>query len=314
MIRLGRADAFSALVSVRPMIDCTLVTCELIPGLDPDDRLLVDELRARGLTVAAAVWSDPRVDWTQSRLSVLRSTWDYHARYREFAQWIDHVSEITALRNDARIVRWNMHKSYLRDLESRGIPVVPTAWVPKGKPCSLAELRAANGWGDCVIKPARGVATYDVLLVRRDRASSREGQAHIDRLVQSDDVLVQPYLNEVVNYGERALIFLAGRFSHAVMKKPFDTVLAVGDAGAAAVQVTPDEIEVAARALTAAPGRSLYARIDLLRDDSRTACVSEVEMIEPALYFGASTDALRSFADCIELELAGLERGLTISG
>jgi hypothetical protein len=91
------------------------------------------------------------------------------------------------------------------------------------------------------------------------------------------------------------------------LKKPFDTVLAVGDAGGAAVEVTRDEIAVAAMALGAAPGRSLYARIDLLRDDEGTARVSEVELIEPALYFGASTDALRSFADCIELELAAVQ-------
>ena len=296
------------------MIDCTLVTCDLVPGLDPDDRLLVDELRRRGLTVASAVWSDPRVDWGQSRLSVVRSTWDYHSRYGEFAEWIDQVSEVTAIRNDAPMLCWNMHKSYLRDLEVRGIPVVPTAWVRKGKRCSLGALRVANGWGDCVIKPARGAATHGVLLVRSDDASSEAGQAHLDRLVQTGDVLVQPYLEDVVGYGERALIFFNGCFSHAVMKKPFDTVLAVGDAGAAAVQVTPEEIEVATTALTAAPGVSLYARIDLLRDDSGLPQVSEVELIEPALYFGASTDGLRSFADCIELELAALDRRLTIYG
>lgn len=296
------------------MIDCTLVTCDIVPGLDPDDRLLVDELRRRGLTVASALWSDPRVNWAESRLSILRSTWDYHSRYGEFAQWINRVSDVTALRNDARMLRWNMHKSYLRDLEVRGVPVVPTAWVRKGQGCSLGALRAANGWGDCVIKPARGAATHGVLLVRRDRNSSDAGQAHLDRLVQTGDVLVQPYLEEVVGYGERALIFFNGCFSHAVMKKPFDTMLAVGDAGAAAVQVTSNEIEVAATALAAAPGVPLYARIDLLRDDSGEPQVSEVELIEPALYFGASTDGLQSFADCIGLELATLDRGLTIYG
>ena len=314
MVRFGRDDALSALVSLRSMTDCTLVTCELIPGLDPDDRLLVDELRKRGLTVTSAVWSDPRVDWAQSRLSVLRSTWDYHGRYADFARWIDRVSDVTALRNDAAMVRWNMHKSYLRDLESQGVPVVPTAWVYKGRPRSLADLRTANGWGDCVIKPARGLATHGVLLVRCDGPSSKEGQAHLDGLVRDDDVLVQPYLGDVVSYGERALIFLLGRFSHAVVKKPFDTVLAVGDAGGAAVEVTQEEVAVAAKALGAAPGRPLYARVDLLRDDEGAARVSEVELIEPALYFGASTDALQSFADCIELELAALGRRLTIYG
>lgn len=296
------------------MIDCTLVTCEIVPELDPDDRLLFDELGRRGLSVATALWSDPRVDWAASRLTVVRSTWDYHSRHREFGDWIDRVSEVTALRNDARMLRWNMHKGYLRDLAMQDVPIVPTLWLSAGERGSLAALRTANGWSDCVIKPARGAATHGVLLVRRDRASSDAGQAHLDRLVQNDDVLVQPYLGDVVGYGERALIFFNGRFSHAVTKKPFDTVLAVGDAGEAAVQVTDAEIAVAARALTAAPGQSLYARVDLLRDDCGTPQVSELELIEPALYFGASTEGLRTFADCIERELTALDRRLTIYG
>ena len=288
------------------MIDCTLVTCERVPALDPDDRLLADELRGRGLTVSAAAWSDPAVDWSNSRLCVLRSTWDYYTRYHEFAEWIDRVSGVTALRNDAPLLHWNMHKSYLRDLELSGVPVVPTAWVGKGERSDLLSLRSANGWRDCVIKPARGAATHGVLLVRSDRASSAEGQEHLDRLARSDDVLVQPYLEEVVDYGERALIFFAGRFSHAVVKKPFDTVLAVGDAGAAAVKPSRDEIEVAAKAVAAVPGPpSLYARIDLLRDERGRPHVSEVELIEPALYFGARGNGPRSFARCIALEFNG---------
>lgn len=298
MVRFGRAATFVA--PVRVMIDCTLVTCEMVPTLDPDDRLILDELRGRGLTVRTAIWSDPHIDWSGSKLTILRSTWDYHRRYREFAEWIDRVSEVTALRNDARLLHWNVHKSYLRDLELRGVPVVPTAWVRRGERCSLAVLRTTNGWRDCVIKPARGVATHGVLHVRCDRASSEAGQAHLDDLARDDDVLVQPYFEEVVTYGERALIFFDGHFSHAVMKKPFDTVLAVGDARAAAVQPTPDEIEVAARALAAVPGPSLYARIDLLRDARGDPHVSELELIEPALYFGASRGGLRLFADSIE--------------
>jgi hypothetical protein len=38
------------------MIDCTLVTCEIVPELDPDDRLLLDELRKRGLSVSIALY------------------------------------------------------------------------------------------------------------------------------------------------------------------------------------------------------------------------------------------------------------------
>ncbi|MGA8532765.1 MAG: hypothetical protein WB615_01510, partial [Candidatus Tumulicola sp.] len=90
--------------------DCTLVTCEEFPALDPDDRLLAGELCARGITVAIATWSDPQVDWSAGRLCVLRSTWDYHRRYGEFIDWLQRTAAVTSLRNDARLIAWNADK------------------------------------------------------------------------------------------------------------------------------------------------------------------------------------------------------------
>jgi glutathione synthase/RimK-type ligase-like ATP-grasp enzyme len=284
------------------MIDCTLVTCENVPALDPDDRLLLDELRNRGLSVSIGVWSDPAVHWRASRLCVLRSTWDYHRRHREFLAWLESAARVTTVRNDPSLLRWNSHKSYLRDLERCGVRVVPTAWIARGSKRNLSELARRNHWSDLVMKPAHGAAAHDVRLVRANAAALASGQAHLDRMTQYQDVLVQPYLDAVVGYGERALIFIAGRYSHAVVKKPFDNVLAIGDAQSLRVEADAVEIATAAKALGAVPGRPLYARVDLLRDDSQNVCVSEVELIEPALYLGVDASARRVFADAIEGE------------
>lgn len=274
-----------------------------MPGLDPDDRLLMRELRKRGLSVSVEVWSDPRVAWGASRLCILRSTWDYYGRYREFAAWVERAASGTALRNDPHLLEWNAHKSYLRELERGGVPVVPTAWPARGESCSLAELRAARGWRDVVLKPARGAAAHAVTLVPRDAESFAAGQAQFERLLQMQDVLVQPYLRSVASYGERALIFLDGRYSHSVVKKPFDTVLVVGDARSSLVEATAAELAVATKALAAVPGRPLYARVDLLRDDEDRVCVNEVELIEPGLYLGVHEPARLHFADAVEREL-----------
>lgn len=56
------------------------------------------------------------------------------------------------------------------------------------------------------------------------------------------------------------LIFFEGRYSHAVAKKPFDSVLEVGDARSAATEATPAEVEVATRAVEAVPGFLPYTR------------------------------------------------------
>ncbi len=285
-------------------IDCTLVTCERVPSLDFDDALLLRELRARGLQASVAIWSDRTVDWSASRLCVLRSTWDYYRRPREFAGWVRRASALTVLRNDPHLLAWNAHKSYLRELELRGVPVIPTVWVRYGERCDLASIAAERGWRDVVLKPAVGAAADGVTLVRAGE-SSASGQARLDELARGCDVLVQPYLTAVAEYGERALIFLDGAFSHAVAKKrPFDTVLTVGDASELAVTATNDELAAAEAALRAVPGgRVLYARVDLLRDDAGAPRVSEVELIEPGLYFGAHAPARQAFAAAVAREL-----------
>ncbi|HZY97287.1 MAG TPA: hypothetical protein VFE35_09305 [Candidatus Cybelea sp.] len=292
------------------MIDCTLVTCEAKPTLDPDDRILLLELRKRRLSVSIAVWNDPQVDWRASRLCVLRSTWDYYRHYGEFITWLARAAGATTLRNDPSLVRWNAHKSYLRDLERAGVPVVPTVWINQGESRRLAELSELLGSQDLVIKPARGAATHGVLLVRNEGAALMMGQAHLNTLSRTQDVLVQPYVETVVTHGERALIFLDGRFSHAVVKKPFDTALAIRDARSALVSAAPDELSVASKALAAVPGAPLYARVDLIHDLELNARVSEVELIEPGLYLGAHVPASITFADAIERELRGRMGGL----
>jgi glutathione synthase/RimK-type ligase-like ATP-grasp enzyme len=285
-------------------VDCMFVTCEHVPELDPDDRLLLQELCERGLRAAIGVWSDASVDWSEARLCLLRSTWDYHSRYNEFLEWVGRVGRVTTIRNDPHLLRWNADKSYLSDLERRGVPVVPTVWVRRNEGGRLAEIIEASGWCEVVIKPAQGAASHDVMHVRPGTAQVRAGQRHLDRLALQQDVLIQPYLGAVATYGERALIFFGGRYSHAVVKKPFDSVLVVSNARSARVDPATEEIAVATKAVQSVPSEPLYARVDLLRDDDGSVLVSEVELIEPGLYMAVHDPAVGIFADAIEDELA----------
>ncbi|HEX3369150.1 MAG TPA: hypothetical protein VHS56_06210 [Candidatus Cybelea sp.] len=293
------------------MADCTLVTCSLVPDLDPDDRLLLREMQRRGLDVSVEIWSEPSTDWSASTLCILRSTWDYHVRFDEFVSWIDRASAVTRLQNAPQLLRWNSDKSYLRALQARGVRVVPTAWVARGERCSLATLAEMRGWRDLVLKPAKGLAGHGVTLVRRGAKSFAAAQARLDHLAQTYDMLVQPYLKGVFGYGERALIFIDGRYSHAIVKKPFDTLLAISDADSTLAEASGDEIAIASEALDAVPAAALYARVDLLRDDDNNVCVSELELIEPALYFGVYQPARAALADAIIRQLAAFTEALS---
>jgi glutathione synthase/RimK-type ligase-like ATP-grasp enzyme len=283
--------------------ECMLVTCASVPDLDPDDRTLLSHLERRGIHTSIGVWSDPSVDWSRPSLCILRSTWDYHVQYARFMRWLERDVPAAVLRNDPAQVRWSSDKRYLAELISSSIPVVPTSFVNLGSVLDLQSLAASRGWTSVVIKPSRGAAGCGVLHVGGTGDTFERGQEHVNQLIKTQDVLIQPYLDSVRRYGERALVFFHNNFSHAVIKKPFDTVLAVSADRSMRVTPTSEEMSVASAALRVVPGCPLYARVDLLRGNAGEVLVNEVELIEPALYLKLGENAAGAFADAIEAEI-----------
>jgi hypothetical protein len=275
--------------------DFTFVTYQGLPDLDPDDRLAADLLRERGLRVAAAVWDDPNVCWQEGGVCVLRSTWDYNVRHDAFLAWAESVAAIAPLYNPITLVRWNTHKQYLKDLASHGVPVVPTQWLKKSTQPDLLRLLAVARWEKAVAKPAVGLATYGVKVVDASTAA----QTHVAELLRNYDVMLQPYLASVDTYGERALVFIGGTYSHAVRKTAFQPLAPAGEAGETPVEATGDEIAVATAALRALPEKALYARVDLVCDDAGAPLVLEMELVEPSLFLGMHPRAATRFADAL---------------
>jgi hypothetical protein len=64
------------------------VTCERLPDLHRDDRLVADALQRLGFQVTAAVWNDPAVDWRLFASVVIRAAWDYHLDEARYAAWL----------------------------------------------------------------------------------------------------------------------------------------------------------------------------------------------------------------------------------
>ena len=289
------------------VIECAIATCSQLPDLDPDDRLLSQALVELGVLVSARVWNDPSVDWNSVTVCVVRSTWDYHRQPAEFERWINFVSASTCLLNPAHVVRWNSHKSYLRELERRGVPIVPTVWIARGDVVDLRALLYRAGWPEAVIKPAYGASADGILRIRADDLTRGDGEAQFRQLLEKQDVLVQPYLSTIGEHLERALVFIDGEYSHAVVKLPFmhaNSDLAQrsfeppGTSGEMPVEATATEIALAIHALGEAPVGHVYARVDLVRD-ADSIRVMEVELIEPTLYLFAHPPAAVRLARAI---------------
>ncbi len=280
-----------------------LATCAALPGLASDDRSLLGALRALGVAAEPAVWEDQLYDWAGLRLCVIRSAWDYAYRRPAFVAWSRRVAAVTTLWNPAPIVEWNTHKRYLVDLAARGVPAVPTIVLPAGSAPRLSEVVAGRGWDAVILKAA--VAQTGRHLLRVDSTERPRGQAHLDRLLPHEDLLVQPFLPRVTDAGEVSLVFIDGAFSHAVRKRPAAGDFRVHDdygGSVAAVEPASAERAVAEAAIAAAGTPLLYARVDLVPGPAGPV-VMELELVEPDLFLGYAPGAAERLARAIVARL-----------
>ncbi|TFV65666.1 UNVERIFIED_ORG: hypothetical protein E4P37_09145 [Bacillus sp. AZ43] len=271
--------------------------------VDPDLPLASAALADAGLAVDLVRWDDPAVDWTGYDLAVVRSCWDYAWRLEEFLGW---AAGVPRLRNPVEVLRWNTDKTYLRDLEAAGLPVVPTVWDPG----AADELPHAGEW---VVKPSVSAGSRDT--ARWTDAGA--ALAHATELTSAGrTAMVQPYLASVDEAGETAMLFIGGRFSHAVRKGPLlrrgEGVRQDRDSRGDLRATTPTEAQrdLAQRVFDAVPGlvgvddAPLYARIDLVGDADGRPVVLELELAEPSLFLPQAPGAVATLVRAVEAELS----------
>jgi hypothetical protein len=216
-----------------------------------------------------------------------------------FVAWAERVGGLTDLWNPAPILRWNTHKGYLADLARRGVPVVPTVWLAAGTGADLGEILAEQGWQRAVLKPAVSADSYGTIIVTGTAAD----QAHLDRLLDERDMMVQPFLTSVGSYGERSLLFIAGEFTHAVRRSAPKGYGPHYGWDCPPVAAAAEELALARAVLAAVQAPTLYARVDLLRDDAGAPCLLELELVEPSLFLRTAPQAVERLAGAIAAQV-----------
>ncbi len=263
-------------------------------------------LQDRDVDVALPSWRDGAVDWSNFDLAVVRTTWDYTADRDAFVGWAVDVESVTPLANPAEVLRWNTHKGYLVELEDRGAPIVPTAWLAAGDRIELADLLVARGWDRAVLKPAVASGSDGLLRVGSTGADGDAppsvAQHHLDVLLDAGDVMIQPYLASVETRGELSVVVFAGEVSHAVRKTPVSGEFRIQEQfGGRYVQepLVAEVRDLADWVVQVTGAELLYARVDLLEADDGALQVAELEVTEPDLYLGVVPAAAERFADAI---------------
>lgn len=246
---------------------------------DPDQELLTNALSAAGVHAQLCVWDDPSIDWGHFDLVVIRSTWDYTARRAEFLTWAKGVKHLA---NPYAAIEYSTDKHYLSDLAKHGVVIIPSHFCDVGKKPRFFD-------GDFVVKPCVGAGS--MAAERYNSQQHDQAGVHVKSLhAQGRDVLVQPYVASVDSFGERALVFIDGAYSHAITKgamlnvSELDRSRLYRHENLALAEGEPEAIDVARHVLEVKGfSHLLYARVDLVQYE-RGWAVMEVELVEPSLF------------------------------
>src|SRR5262245_37487461 len=252
-----------------------LATCSSVPDWEIDDRVFHAALAARMIDAPQVVWDARNVDWPAFDAVLIRTTWDYQEKRDAFVTWAEHLT--VPLYNPADIVRWNTHKFYLRDLEARGVPIVPTEWLFRGTQPDIASLCRARGWRRAFLKPCIGATARETI---RFEAGEPAAQAHAARLLANEDLMLQPYLTRVETEGELSAVFIDGQLTHGVRKVPVPGDYRVqDDFGAKDYLIDFPDAGLGRETMEAAGGAVLYGRADVLFGDGGLV-LAELALVE----------------------------------
>lgn len=234
-----------------------------------------------GLTLDVVRWTEPGMNWARFDAALVLNCWDYQDRHDAFLARLAEI-EAAGVRvfNPLKLVRWNIRKTYLRDLESRGVAIIPTLWPESAQAGDIQEAFDKFGCDEVVLKRQVGGGARGQM--RYARASAPTSGVLLDR-----PGMIQPLIQSVVTEGEYSFLFIDGAFSHALVKRATAGDYRIQEAyGGRSMRVDPSAADTTrARAvLEALDEAPLYARIDMVRGEDGGLMLMELEVLEPYLF------------------------------
>lgn len=266
-----------------------------------EDLLLQCALEDKGLLVIRVDWSKKDFDWTSVKYAIFRSTWDYAERFEEFSKWCEQVKEQTTLINSYDQICWNMDKHYLLEMEQKGINIPESVFVEIGQKITLSELYHAYGWSHSVLKPAISAGGRHTYKLHKDNLEVYETM--FQELIEKESMVLQPFLQNIPLKGELSLMVMNGQYTHAVLKKVKAGDFRVQDDFGGSVEpyeANKEEIAFSEKIIQACSPLPLYARVDIVWDNDDQLALSELELIEPELWFRFKPEAAKVLAEGIE--------------
>ncbi|WDE06065.1 hypothetical protein SG34_003815 [Thalassomonas viridans] len=279
------------------MKHCAILTMDSLENFEAYDHLLEQPLTALGWQPHMVSWRDLNVDWNDYQVVIIRTPWDYQDDAPLFLQVLENIEASSAvLENSLDIVRWNIDKYYLRELEEKGVEIVPTLWPEAFDYEQVAAAFSHFGCEKIVLKPRISANADNTFLLTREQ--TRAQQNLLAETFARRAFMVQPFMGNICSEGEYSCFYFDGKYSHSILKTPKDKDFRVQEEhGGRLTSIEAEDrlLERADIALKAINELPLYARVDFVRHGQGFALM-EAELIEPSLYFNMDDKSARRFA------------------
>ncbi len=265
------------------------------------DKLLIEPMKNIGWIAEEVSWRNENVNWSDYDSVIVRSTWDYQNDSEKFIGVLEKINCVSHLENDLDLMKWNMNKNYLFDLEQKGVKIVDTIWERKFNRNLAHEYFDKLGTDEIIIKPNISANADNTFRLTREKLDKNLGQ--LEKIFTAREFMVQPFLNSIIEEGEYSLFFFDGKFSHSVLKKPKENDFRVQEEHGGNIQpfkVSSELISIAENIIKKLSTIPLYGRVDLVRTKENEFALIELELIEPSLYLNKDDQSPAKFVKAFE--------------
>ncbi len=261
------------------------------------DKLLFEPMKKIGWLAEEISWKNEEVNWNDYSSVIVRSTWDYQNDFEKFLNVLEKINNSSAhLENNLDLMRWNMNKNYLYDLENNGIKIVETIWEKSFNPNTAFQYFDKLKSDEIIIKPNISANADNTFRLTGEKLI--EKLHDLEKIFADREFMVQPFMQNIIDEGEYSLFFFNGEFSHCVLKRPKEKDFRVQEEhGGKFKSVVPSEQQktIGKNIIDKLAVLPLYGRTDLVRTADNDFALMELELIEPSLYFNMDSESPTRF-------------------
>lgn len=271
---------------------------DCLDGFETYDHLIEQPLAEFGWQTQLVPWKSVSVDWDNFDVVLIRTPWDYQEDASAFLNVLEKIEKSRAiLENNIDIVRWNINKKYLRELQQKQVFIVPTLWKEQFKTSELEGYFDEFSTEQIVIKPCVSANADNTYWITKSTANNYIDE--LERVFSQRDFMVQPFMEYILSEGEFSCFYFDGQYSHTILKTPKEDDFRVQEEHGGRLTLVEPEARLkqqAEHAMAQFLSPPMYARVDFVRYGDAYAMM-EAELIEPSLYFNMDDKSAPLFAE-----------------